>query len=119
MLTVKIKGGGRIAAQLEEGIARAHAETLAELRRAGDAMADRAAARVRAQRDPSRPGRSALARSIVSVRRADGAHVQATAPHAVFVELGTARMEAEPFLGPAFLETVSQLRRRWPEGGTP
>ena len=52
---------------------------------------------------PKRTGK--LADSIGSVRTADGASITAHASYALFVELGTRKMRAQPYLRPA-LDTV-------------
>lgn len=56
-------------------------------------------------RDLAPPGAQHLKDSIVT----EGHAVIAEAPYAVFVELGTQRMPARPFLRPALLEMRSQI----------
>ncbi len=72
-----------------------------------DAIAGEARANVVALRDPGSPSPSPLANSIRSELNADGMGGvvragDAVAPYAVFVEFGTARIPAQPFLSPAF-----------------
>ncbi len=79
--------------------------------------ADAAATRVRDQRNPARPLPSRLAGSLVVEAAGTAITVAATAPHAVFVELGTARAAAEPFLGPAFADATARLAADLPRRG--
>lgn len=64
-------------------------------------LADEARVRVMEQRHPTRALPSALADSIVVETTESGAAVRATAPYAPYVEFGTRRMAARPFLAPA------------------
>lgn len=82
-------------------------DTLAE------AVAETAAEKARALRDPDRPGAPQLARSLHVTRTGPLSRaVEARAPHAVFVEFGTARMAAQPFLGPAARACGKGTKRR-------
>ncbi|RME64312.1 MAG: hypothetical protein D6782_08540 [Alphaproteobacteria bacterium] len=65
-------------------------------------MAD-ARVRILRQRAAARPLPSILADSLFTAATADGVFVGAAAPHAAFVEFGTARQPARPFLLPAAL----------------
>jgi HK97 gp10 family phage protein len=95
-------------------------------KRAGDAVGDAIArgletmaadarANVAALRDPGRSGPSLLAASIVTEMDADGRGgvVRAgggSAPYAAFVEFGTQRTPAQPFLGPALAANEQRIR---------
>lgn len=98
---------------LERAEARVHAH-LGELARE---IREFAVRRVLDQRDADRPLPSRLANSIEIVEEGGALAVAARAPHAMFVEFGTLRMAAEPFLGPAFDMTVEELRRELARGG--
>lgn len=74
-------------------------------------LAGDARARVLENRDPARPLPSVLAESIQVVNEGTHAEVRTDAPHAVYVELGTRRVAARPFLVPA----VEALRGRMAE----
>lgn len=56
------------------------------------------------RRAPFRTGR--LRRSIGSRRTADSVIIEATADYAAYVELGTSKMAAQPFLRPALFKAV-------------
>jgi len=64
-------------------------------------LADEARTRVMEQRHPDRALSSVLADSIIVESAEYGAAVRATAPYAPYVEFGTRRMAARPFLAPA------------------
>ena len=64
-------------------------------------LAEDARARVIEQRDPARALPSALADGIVVESTAAGAVVRTAVPYAPYVEFGTRRMAARPFLTPA------------------
>lgn len=74
-------------------------------------VAEDARTRVLDQRDPARPLPSALADSIQAVKDGMQAVVYTDAPYAIYVELGTRRQPARPFLGPA----AERLRGRMGE----
>ena len=80
-----------------------------------DVIAATARVNVAALRDPGRPSPSPLAESIQSVMDVDGLSgaVQAggsQAPYAVFVEFGTVRSPAQPFLAPALAANAERIR---------
>ena len=80
-----------------------------------DAVVADARANVAALRDPGRPDPSLLAASIHADRIQDSLSgvVRAggdIAPYAVFVEFGTVRAPAQPFLGPAFAANADRIR---------
>lgn len=118
---LEFDGGRRLARRLEAVTARAETRMLDCLRNAADALAEAAAERVLAQRDPRRPLPSRLAESIAVIEEREHARVvvEAAAPYAVFVELGTARMAPEPFLQPAFDEAVAELAISLPQRRVP
>ncbi|MBB4210995.1 hypothetical protein EV659_103237 [Rhodothalassium salexigens DSM 2132] len=97
----------RRQAQARAGLTPALSAVLARLSRA---VARDARARVRANRAPDRPGPSILAGSIDAGPTRDPLAwtVAAGAAHAVFVEFGTARQGADPFLSPAVEQAASQ-----------
>ncbi len=64
-------------------------------------LADEARTRVMEQRHPDRTLPSTLADSIIVESTENGAAVRATASYAPYVEFGTRRMAARPFLAPA------------------
>ena len=71
----------------------------------------------------TKPGPDGLANSLDS-RQINGGHeVFSDKPYAVFVELGTARMAAEPFLQPAFDQALRVLTDQYKDqtrsGGNP
>lgn len=117
ILSVAIDGGDRLRRGLADAFAKAAARIELTLAAGAEAIAEEAAAAVLANRDPARSGPSPLAESI-KAENADGVHrVIAEALHAVFVEFGTSRMPAEPFLQPAFDRIAADLRRRLASGG--
>lgn len=80
-----------------------------------DDIAATARANVAALRDPGRPSSSPLAESIQSRMNVDGlgGAVQAggsQAPYAVFIEFGTMRSPAQPFLAPALAANAVRIR---------
>ena len=76
--------------------------------RAAAALAAAARERVLDNRAARRPLPSVLAQSITARRTGPArALVEAGAPHAVFVELGTRRYPGEPFMGPAVAALVA------------
>ncbi|MBK5921531.1 hypothetical protein CCR80_10870 [Rhodothalassium salexigens] len=97
----------RRQAQARAGLTAPVAAVLARLSRA---VARDARTRVRANRAADRPGPSPLAASIGAGPSRDPLAwtVAAGAAHAVFVEFGTARQSAEPFLSPAVEQAASQ-----------
>ena len=116
-LRVEIGGAEMIARRLAVMAQAAEGRLRARLLAAAGETADAAAARVRDQRDPARPLPSRLAGSLVIEEAGAAIRVAATAPHAVFVELGTARAAAEPFLGPAFEDATARLAADLPRRG--
>lgn len=90
---VDVVGAARLATTL-----RTAAHRIGKLDRAnntvGHSIRERATTRA-----PRRTGR--LAASIRVTRRPDGVDVRAGAPYAAFVEYGTRRMRAQPFMRPA------------------
>ena len=108
-LIARVDGAERLARRLGVRARAAEAAIRRRLLRAARETARSAAARVREQRDPARPLPSRLAGSLVIDEAAATITVAATAPYAVFVELGTARTAAEPFLGPAFTQARAAL----------
>ena len=115
MITRTINGLPGAAVQLgaaADGLAHRLSQALLQ---GADIIAEEARRTVARNRDPDRPMPSTLADRIVVVRDTSGAEVVAGAPHAPFVEFGTRRMPAEPFLHPAFLvsrDRVLALARR-------
>ena len=115
MITRTINGLPGAAAQLgaaADDLARRLSQALQQ---GADIVAEEARRNVARNRDPQRPLPSTLADRIAVVPEASGADVVAAAPHAPFVEFGTRRMPAEPFLHPAFLasrDRVLALARR-------
>jgi len=107
-----IEGRARLVRRLRNIEPQAKRCILEVLREEGETLAGQARERVRVQREPDRPDPSRLAQSITSSAEDMVVTVQASAPYAVFVELGTSKMPAEPFLQPAFDETVQRLSRR-------
>lgn len=101
----------------ERLIQRAEARVHAHLAELAGTIRAAAARRVLEQRDADRPLPSRLARSIETVEEDGAILVAARAPHAMFVEFGTLRMAAEPFLAPAFDMSVEALRRELAQGG--
>lgn len=81
--------------------------------RAGRIVARAADVIAESARDYLAPG-SALRQSVSVAAVEDGYAVRADAPYAVYVEFGTSRMAARPFLGPA----VDDLRGRLLENVT-
>lgn len=77
----------------------------------GDCIAEEARRRVRVQRRSGPKGESPLADSIelVEDRQELGVKVVALAPYARFVEFGTRRMAARPFMHPAALGVKNQI----------
>ncbi len=116
-LIAEVDGVDGLARRLDI-VAQAAEETIRRrLLAAARETARTAAARVREQRDPARPLPSRLAESLVIDEAAATITVAATAPYAAFVELGTARTAAEPFLGPAFTEARAALAADLPRRG--
>ena len=95
-------GADVLVREIDERAEATIARAVAALHGFAEAIAETARQRVLIQRDPERPGPSLLADCIDAAPHADGADVAATAPHVFFVEFGTSRMAAEPFLGPSF-----------------
>lgn len=91
-----------VMADIERRVRARQDATVEDLRQRAELIAADAKSRVLQNRHTDRPRPSTLANSIAAVEKADGALVQATAPYARFVEFGTARRPAEPFLGPGF-----------------
>jgi len=118
---IDVEGGRRVARRLEARARISEADILDCLRDAAAAIALAAAERVLAQRDPERPLPSRLAESIsvIEARAQSCVLVEAAAPYAVFVELGTARLPAEPFLQPAFDDEAAQLAASLPRRRIP
>ncbi|HKJ73634.1 MAG TPA: HK97-gp10 family putative phage morphogenesis protein [Alphaproteobacteria bacterium] len=84
--------------------------------RALDSVAADARANVAGLRDAGRPGPSALEASIRIDPAADGPSGAVLAggrdaPYAAFVEFGTRRAAAQPFLGPALAANATRIRR--------
>ncbi|MCG8506703.1 MAG: hypothetical protein MI755_19005 [Sphingomonadales bacterium] len=102
MITMQTTGADALAREMDETVEVAIARAVGALHGFAEEIAETARQRVLVQRDPGRAGPSVLAECIDVAPRADGADVAATAPHAFFVEFGTSRMAAEPFLGPSF-----------------
>lgn len=102
MIAPETEGVGRLAQDVDAATEATIARAVGALHRFAEEIAETARQRVLVQRDPERPGPSVLAECIDTVFHADGADVAATAPYAFFVEFGTSRMAAEPFLGPSF-----------------
>ncbi|MFZ5610178.1 MAG: hypothetical protein ACOY99_11290 [Pseudomonadota bacterium] len=91
-------------AQADKAYRAALAAHLAGLsRQLAEKVAMDARTNVLAGRDPARPLPSTLAESIAVIEDGAAVKVVAAAPHAGFVEFGTARQPARPFLGPAAL----------------
>jgi len=102
MIKVTVTGQDRLAqrlAKLEQDVTKAAAGALKE---GAEAVAEAARDRVRAQTD----GSGELEDSIRVVPSVDGlsVRVEATAPHASYVEYGTVDQPAQPFLTPAVEE---------------
>lgn len=81
-----------------------------------DIVAGEARANIIALRDPGRPLPSLLANSIATGIAEDGMSGTvsaggAIAPYAPFVEFGTTRAPAQPFLGPALATHAERIRR--------
>jgi len=99
-------------AELDSGAKTAVEEAIA---RGLDRIAAGARANVAALRDPDRPGPSNLAASITTDLADNGLSGTvsaggALAPYAPYVEFGTIRMPAQPFLGPAFAANAARIR---------
>lgn len=111
MLGTRFAGTEALVRRLStlEAAARARIET--RLQETAARIVTRAAAHVLDQRDPARPLPSPLADSLGVVEGEGALFVTARAPYAAFVELGTARAAAEPFLGPAFDAVTADLAR--------
>ena len=97
-----------LCAQVGEAVGAAIARGL-------DAVATDSRANVAALRDPGRPGPSPLAASIETAMDLDGRGGVvraggAGAPYAPFVEFGTQRAPAQPFLGPALAANADRIR---------
>jgi len=112
MIAITVRGRAALARQLGQCAAAAEQTVQFCLHELAEEIAADARARVRRQRDADRPLPSRLAGSIGVEREADAVFVRACAPYAVYVELGTARMEAEPFLQPAFDAAVADITAR-------
>lgn len=112
MITLQTTGVDALAREMDETVEATIARAVAALRGFAEEIAETARQRVLVQRDPERPGPSVLAACIDAVPHADGADVVATAPHAFFVEFGTRRMAAEPFLGPSFHAHLGDIEAR-------
>lgn len=115
MITILVTLPARAAP--ERLLARARERIHLHLGDLAQTIRESAARRVLEQRDADRPLPSRLARDIALVEDGDAVLVAACAPHAMFVEFGTLRMAAEPFLGPAFDMAVAELRRDLARGG--
>lgn len=115
---IEVEGGQRVARRLDMRARLSEADILDCLRDAAERIVRAAAERVLAQRAPQRPLPSRLAESIAVVEEPGRSEVlvEARATHAVFVELGTARMPAEPFLQPAFDDEAARLAASLPQG---
>jgi HK97 gp10 family phage protein len=79
-----------------------------------DRIAADARGNVAALRDPGRPSPSLLAASITTTLADDGLSGtvgagSATAPYAPYVEFGTTRAPAQPFLGPALVANAARI----------
>lgn len=110
MITMQTTGADALAREMDEAAEATIAQAAGVLRGFAEAVAETARQRVLVQRDPERPGPSVLAECIDVAPHADGADVAATAPHAFFVEFGTSRMAAEPFLGPSFHAHLGDIK---------
>jgi HK97 gp10 family phage protein len=98
----RIAGRERLAPQARQ-VAGAVGEAMAAVLLEGaEAIAANARTRVLALKDDAGP--SELAASIHVEEREAGAVVIADAPHAAYVEFGTRRAAAQPFLAPAMDE---------------
>lgn len=109
MICVRLPGTAVLVQRLKARLATAESAARSRLQDTAAAIAEEARARVLAQRSASAGTGSPLAESILVESDGDTVFVTASAPHAPFVEFGTARMAAEPFLGPAFDEARREL----------
>ncbi|GER08227.1 hypothetical protein GCM10007972_17520 [Iodidimonas muriae] len=118
MIEMRLDGKEAVERGLEKAVSRAEQALRKQLEEAANDLADLARAQILTQRQAGRVTPSVLAESLSVAPLETGFSVQASAPHAVFVELGTARMAAEPFLQPAFDEVVTGLRTALSKGDT-
>lgn len=93
-LTATLQDTHRLAARMQALSKDIEAQALAALAEGAQAVADTARSLA-----PKRTGE--LQSSIRVVEGDDGVTVEATAPHAAFVEFGTLKQPARPFLAPA------------------
>lgn len=110
------RGLRAVAPLVEAAVRQAVAESAAQVARAA-AQSIRDLHRS-APGEPPTTGTGELARNIVPVIDADarpggpGASVESRAAHSRFLEFGTARMAARPFLRPALAQQRAPTRRR-------
>jgi len=98
----RMAGLERLAPQVRQLVTAAGGHMKALLLEGAEAVAANARARVLTLKDEAGP--SALAESIRVEETEDGAVVSAGVPYAPYVEFGTQRVAAQPFLTPAMEE---------------
>jgi len=107
-----IEGIERLKPMASQAVGRMRQVLLRVLADGAEAIAANARARVLELRDADRRGPSDLADSIRVEADDEGARVVAEAPHAPYVEFGTRRMAAEPFLSPVMEEERESIIER-------
>ena len=101
MAETKVRGADRLAATL-----RAAGNKLGDMTQASTTAAQAVTADAKSKA-PRRTGR--LAASIVGEGRRNTARVTAGAPYAAYVEFGTARVPARPYMRPALAARQAQI----------
>ncbi len=110
MIRVSVSGLDDLEKELNAAFNTLHSGAVRILSAGGRQIAVDAKSRVMQQRDAGRSARSPLADSIIVHLHANGSDVTTDLFYAKFVEFGTLRAPAEPFLHPTFEQNVGDIQ---------